>query len=203
MSMPDIRPRLTSGLTLAAVPTAAGVARFFVRQRLSQWGLNRLIDDAELVLSELVTNAVIATGTTNPQPKWSELDNLAIITVRLVVTADSLVIEVWDRDPKPPTPKQAKRDDENGRGLAIVTAFCRRWNYFYPESGGKAIWGELVIPSYDLMPSGMPQRQSPRLAPREQADDMPDIATLGRVLEGLHVNGRPVAQVNWRMTPEA
>jgi dTMP kinase len=55
------------------------------------------------------------------------------------------------------------------------------------EAGGKAIWGELVILSYDLMPSGMPQRQSPRLVPHQQADDMPDIATLERVLEGLQL----------------
>jgi len=185
MPTPDIRPQLTSGLTLAAVPTAAGIARSFVRQRLSQWGLNRLIDDAELVLSELVANAVNATGTTNPRPRWSELDNLALIVVRLLVTVDSLVIEVWDRSPSPPVPKLPEQADEAGRGLLIVDALCHRWNYFYPESGGKAIWGELVIPSYDLMPPGMSKRHLPRLAPRQQADDMPDIATPERVLEGL------------------
>lgn len=62
------RLQLTGGLTLAAVPTAARFARLFVRQRLSLWGLSRLICDAELVLSELVTNAMNATGTTNPRP---------------------------------------------------------------------------------------------------------------------------------------
>ena len=163
MFMPDtnhIRPQLTSGMTLAAVPTAVRLARLFTRQRLSQWGLNQLISDAELVLSELVTNAVNATGTTNPRPRWSELHNLALITVRLVVTADSLVIEVWDRDPSPPVPKEAAEAEEAGRGLLIVGALCRRWNYFYPESGGKAVWGELVIPAYDLMPSGLPSESS-------------------------------------------
>jgi anti-sigma regulatory factor (Ser/Thr protein kinase) len=167
------RPQLTSGMTLAAVPTAVRLARLFTRQRLSQWGLNQLIGDAELVLSELVTNAVNATGMTNPRPRWSELHNLALITVRLVVTADSLVIEVWDRDPSPPIPQQPEQADEDGRGLLIVDALCRRWHYFYPESGGKAVWGELVIPAYDLMPSGLPQRQSPRLAPTYQAEAVP------------------------------
>jgi anti-sigma regulatory factor (Ser/Thr protein kinase) len=84
MTAPDIRPQLTSSLTLAAVPTAAGVARSFVRQRLSQWGLNRLTEDAELVLSELVANAITATGTTNPRPRWGDLQNLALIGVRRV-----------------------------------------------------------------------------------------------------------------------
>jgi anti-sigma regulatory factor (Ser/Thr protein kinase) len=125
------RPQLTSGLTLAAVPTAVRFARLFVRQRLSLWGLNRLIGDAELVLSELVTNAINATGTTNPRPRWSELHNQALITIRLVVTADSLVIEVCDRDARPPVLKQPEEADEAGRGLLIVGALCRRWNYFH------------------------------------------------------------------------
>ena len=188
MITPDtnhVRPQLTSGMTLAAVRTAVRLARLFTRQRLSQWGLNQLIGDAELVLSELVTNAVNATGTTNPSPRWSELHNLALITVRLVVTADSLVIEVWDRDPSPPTPKEAAEADEAGRGLLIVGALCRRWHYFYPESGGKAVWGELVIPAYDLMPSRLPKRCDPRLILSRQAQELPSVRTLERVLEGL------------------
>jgi len=179
------RPQLTSGITLAAVPTAVGLARLFTRQRLSQWGLNQLISDAELVLSELMTNAVNATGTTNPTPRGSELHYLALITVRLVVTANSLVIEVWDRDPSPPTPKEAAEADEAGRGLLIVSALCRRWHYFFPESGGKAVWGELIIPDQELTPAGLPKRYGPRLALAYQVRDMPSIETLERVLEGL------------------
>lgn len=181
----DTSLQLTSGLTLAAVPTAVKCARVFARQRLSRWGLNRLIVDAELVLSELVTNAVNATGTTNPAPRWSELHNLALITVRLVITQDSLVIEVWDRDPSPPVPRQPEQADEGGRGLLVVAALCHRWNYFFPESGGKAVWGELVIPPHDLTPSGLPKRHDPRLAPNRQAEAALRVKTLERVLEGL------------------
>jgi anti-sigma regulatory factor (Ser/Thr protein kinase) len=179
------RPQLTSGLTLAAVPTAARFARLFLRQRLSLWGLNQLIGDAELVLSELVTNAMTATGTTNPRPRWSELHDLALIKIRLLITADTLMIEVCDRDPSPPVVKQPEQADETGRGLLIVGALCRRWNYFYPESGGKAVWGELVIPADDLLPSRLPRRHDPRLAASRQAEGMPSIETLERVLEGL------------------
>jgi anti-sigma regulatory factor (Ser/Thr protein kinase) len=144
------RPQLTNGMTLAAAPTAVRLARLFACRQLSQWGLSQLINEAELVTSELVTNAVNATGTTNPRPRWSELRNLALITVRLVVTVDSLVIEVWDRDPSSPVPQQPEQAGEAGRGLLIVGALCRRWHYFSPESGGKAVWGELVIPAPDL-----------------------------------------------------
>lgn len=172
-------------MTFAAVPTAVGCARLFARQRLSQWGLNRLSDEAELVLSELVTSAINATGTTNLRPRWSELHNLALITVRLVVTHDSLIVEVWDRDPSPPVPKHPDQVDEGGRGLLIVDALCRRWHYFYPASGGKAVWGELVIPAYDLMPSGMPRRQQPRLTLSHQDDYRLSTETLERVLAGL------------------
>jgi len=178
-------PQLTSGLTLAAVPTAVGLARSFARYRLSQWGLHRLINDAELVTSELVTNAVNATGTTNPRPRWSELHDLAPITVRLALTVDSLVIEVWDRDPRPPVSKDAAAVDEAGRGLLIVSALCRRWDYCFPESGGKAVWGELAIPDPALLPSRLPRRHDPRLAPGRQVDDLPDRAIMERVLEGL------------------
>lgn len=185
MSMPDFSPQLSSGLTLAAVPTAAGIARSFVRQRLSQWGLNRVMNDAELVLSELVTNAVNATGCPSPRPRWSELHNLALIAIRLVVTADSLVIEVWDRDPSPPVPQQPEQAAEGGRGLLIVDALCRRWHYSFPESGGKAVWGELVIPDHVLVPSGLPKRLPPRPALERPAEDMPSYVMLERVLEGL------------------
>jgi hypothetical protein len=77
------RPQFTGSLALAAMPTAASLARLFIRQHLSSWGLNRLIGDAELVLSELATNAVNATGNHNPQPRWSELHDLALIRVQL------------------------------------------------------------------------------------------------------------------------
>jgi anti-sigma regulatory factor (Ser/Thr protein kinase) len=186
VTAPDVsRPQLTSDLTLAAVPTAVCCARLFARQLLSQWGLNRMIENAELVLSELTTNAVNATGTTNPRPYWSDLHDLALITIRLVVTQDSLIVEVWDRHPSPPVPKHHGRADEGGRGLLIVDALCRRWNFFFPASGGKAVWGELVIPPHDLIPSGLPKRQQPRLTSAYQADDTPSYETLARVLEGL------------------
>jgi anti-sigma regulatory factor (Ser/Thr protein kinase) len=152
------RPQLTTGLRLAAVPTAVRLARLFIRQRLSLWGISQLINDAELVLSELVTNAVNVTASTNPRPRWSELHNLTLIAVRLVATIDSLVIEVWDRDPSPPMLKQSQQADETGRGLLIVSALCSRWDYFYPESGGKTVWGVLVIPEHDLLPSRLPKR---------------------------------------------
>lgn len=47
-----------------------------------QWGLIRMVDDSEPVISELVTNAVEATGIADPQPRWRELSDLAVIKAR-------------------------------------------------------------------------------------------------------------------------
>lgn len=118
-----------AGLTLAAVPSAVRCARMFARACLRQWGLESMAEDSELVISELVTNAVQATGITEAEPRWSQLDGLATIQVRLVLSDRSIVIGAWDRNPEPPVQAEPGTDSENGRGLAIVAALCQRWDY--------------------------------------------------------------------------
>ena len=59
-----------SFLTLAAVPAAVGCSRQLVRLGLNRWGLARMAGDAELVVSELATNAVQATGVMGTDAKW-------------------------------------------------------------------------------------------------------------------------------------
>ncbi len=131
-----------------------------VRYSLKQWGLGSLVDEAELVISELVTNAVKTTGVMESEPRWSELLDLALIKVRLMATKTGLFIEVWDRDPTPPVIRQPTLDSENGRGLFIVAATCKRWNVLHPRSGGKVVWGELEIPPHEFTPGGLPKRRA-------------------------------------------
>jgi hypothetical protein len=69
-------PSLTSEISLAAVVTAIGCARTHATSTLNAWSLGGLSDDAELVTSELVTNAVRATGLTSPEPRWADLGHL-------------------------------------------------------------------------------------------------------------------------------
>jgi len=182
--MVDNHLRDMNGLTLAAVASAARFSRLLTRSTLTQWGLARIADDSELVMSELVTNAVEATGITDPQPRWRELANLAVIRVRLLLYDTRLIIDVWDRESTAPVLKEAVPEDEYGRGLPIVAALCTRWDYFYPQTGGKVVWAELTIPPYDLLPSSLPKRQ-PRLTGGPRTDDMPAIETLERVLGEL------------------
>jgi anti-sigma regulatory factor (Ser/Thr protein kinase) len=145
-------------LTLAAVPTAVGCSRQLVRLGLNRWGLSRLIADAELVVSELTTNAVQATGLMDTDAKWSDMGNLATIHVRLLLFETSIAIEVWDRDPTAPVPQEVTGDEEGGRGLSIVAALSTNWSYFLAPQGGKVVWAELPISPHPLNDAGLPQR---------------------------------------------
>jgi anti-sigma regulatory factor (Ser/Thr protein kinase) len=150
--------RLVNSVTLAALPSAVKLSRALVHVTLRHWRLERLIDDTELVVSELVTNAVKATGIMEPEPSWSEREHLATIHVRLTHLEARIVIAVWDRDRTPPKPTDAAPDAETGRGLAIVEALCVRWDYFPAIGGGKVVWAELAIPPLPVTEAGLPIR---------------------------------------------
>ncbi|QDY79104.1 ATP-binding protein [Streptomyces qinzhouensis] len=110
--------------------------RRLTTQHLEAWGLAPLSDDATLLVSELVTNAI----------------RYGVGPVSLCVhAADELRIEVVDGSPVVPTPRRAGPDDENGRGLDIVAAVAHRWGV---SSSGKMTWCSLALPgqggdSYD------------------------------------------------------
>jgi anti-sigma regulatory factor (Ser/Thr protein kinase) len=157
--------RFSVTLTLAAVPTAVGAARRYVRSELASAGLAALIEDAELVASELVTNAIKATGVMATEPTWVELEGLAVIRIRLCFAKSSVFIEVWDHDATQPKPKVATADDVSGRGLLIVTSLCVRWNVRRVPAGGKVVWAELTKPVPQKLPRREPNR---RLAPNSR-----------------------------------
>lgn len=131
-----------SVLELGALPTAVPCARLHARQVLWEWRLGGLRDAAELVVSELVTNAVQATAARQlPTP----------VRLRLSSDGSRALVEVWDADSSPPQPRAAEADGvpalvaESGRGLLLVAALSARWGW-YPERqyGGKVIWAELL-----------------------------------------------------------
>jgi anti-sigma regulatory factor (Ser/Thr protein kinase) len=123
-------------LELWPLPTAVGSARRHAGAILREWGLALVVDDAALVISELVTNAVVAaTKTTEVQP----------IKLRLFGFDDWLVIEVWDASPEVPEPQSANADATSGRGLMIVEALSERYGYDVTPDGRKAVWAHLLI----------------------------------------------------------
>jgi PAS domain S-box-containing protein len=121
----------TASWTLAAEPTAASRARRLVRAVLLDWGLAPLLDTAELLVSELVTNAV----------RYSE----APIGLRLNRTAQALLVEVSDPLPDPPLERSSEGTDEGGRGLQLVHQLADSWGT-RAEGAGKVVWFEQGLP---------------------------------------------------------
>ncbi len=177
-------PSMASEISLAAVVMATGCARAYVTSIVTAWGLESLRDDAVLLTSELVTNAVRATGITGPVLPWSDPDVLALIRLRLIVVDDSLIIEVWDREATPPVlPDTPDPEDESGRGLLIVAGLSKQWNYDRPADGGKWVWAELGIPAN---PGPLPHRHPAYLPPHARPHQIAhDPALLRRVHDGL------------------
>ena len=94
-----------------------------------------LADTVELVVSELVTNAVQASVDHDGRPRYSPEHGLACIHLRLSSDGLAALIEVWDETTRPPTPVQSGLADEGGRGLLLVDALAERWGWSLPPSG--------------------------------------------------------------------
>src|SRR6266436_2475033 len=75
---------LSSALVLGALPPAAACARLHARNVMCEWDLADVAEDIELVVSELTTNAILATTGPDGQPRYEdELSGLPVIHVRL------------------------------------------------------------------------------------------------------------------------
>ncbi|MFC8462819.1 MULTISPECIES: SpoIIE family protein phosphatase [unclassified Streptomyces] len=107
---------------------APGRARRLARRALARWDLEELTDSVELLISEVVTNAV----------RYAERP----VTLRLLRT-DVLRCEVGDDSPQLPRQRRARDTDEGGRGLFLVNRLARRWGATR-LSGGKVVWFELA-----------------------------------------------------------
>ncbi len=135
-----------SCIPLPAMASSVATARIHVRDVLEKWRLLFVVDDAELVVSELVTNAIHATNLVPPQARYSELyDRLEIVCLCLHHLDSDLLIEVWDPRTTAPEPRQAGTNDERGRGLLLVEAMCSKWGTYWPKTGGKTVWATISL----------------------------------------------------------
>ena len=124
---------LLSHLELGALPGAVACARLHARQVLWEWGLSAIAENAELLVSELVTNATQASPSAEriqPVGLWLSSDR------------SRLLILVQDTSRYPPEPTSgAGYDDERGRGLLIVDAISTKWGWdAKQDSSGKVVW---------------------------------------------------------------
>lgn len=109
-------------------------ARDVTRSTLRDWGLGELVDDAALVVSELVTNAVrYALCPT----RHAEIAPITLVLVRL---SPHVLLAVTDPSDEVPTPREPDFISENGRGLYIVETYSQGWGWDHLNCGGKAVW---------------------------------------------------------------
>ncbi len=120
-------------LEFGALVSAVPCARLHARQVLWEWGLlASLGDSAELLVAELITNAVKASQAVTQAS-----------SVRLWLMSDfaQILILVWDASPQPPIRVDTSDDAENGRGLMLVEAVSEQWGWCSCEGGeGKFVW---------------------------------------------------------------
>ncbi|POX57257.1 protein phosphatase [Streptomyces sp. Ru71] len=113
-----------------AEPAAVGVARARATRQVEEWGFPELAMATELIVSELVTNAIRHAET----------------PIRLRLLRDTrLTCEVTDGSSTAPRLRHARSTDEGGRGLFLVAQLAHRWGARY-TSHGKIIWAEQEIP---------------------------------------------------------
>ncbi|MEU3919210.1 SpoIIE family protein phosphatase [Streptomyces sp. NPDC029004] len=114
-------------------PRSVGRARELARAQLVTWDLEALVDTVELLVSELVTNAL----------RYGEGE------IRLRLLRDrTLVCEVWDAGLVQPRRRRARDTDEGGRGLQLVGLLSAAWGSRRTPRG-KTVWFELALPDGD------------------------------------------------------
>ncbi len=144
---------LVACLALPALPKSVATARMYTRDTLKKWHLDHVVEGAELIASELVTNAIKATyGGLGDDPAYVELhDKVRPICLCLSRTSSSTVIEVWDETRTPPQMRAPGDDEEGGRGLWLVETYSKAWGFGWPRAdgrrpGGTIVWAELATP---------------------------------------------------------
>ncbi|GAA1259735.1 SpoIIE family protein phosphatase [Kitasatospora nipponensis] len=196
---------------------SASAARGFVRDALLSWGLPEVVDDAVVLVSELVTNAVVHAGTA--------------AEVSCLREEDSVQIGVTDRHPERGLPAFAgpiagnavsehfaDAEGEGGRGLMMCSALSSRWGVEY-SAGQKTVWFRLplqhALPGTRLaLPQApgevLPSTDGPILVAVVQVDDTGIVRAWNADAEGLfrcpatEVLGKPWAdQVVWPQAPGA
>jgi anti-sigma regulatory factor (Ser/Thr protein kinase) len=133
-------------------------ARDFTTQTLREWQLDALIEDAVIVASELVTNAIrhgmALAGPEDPpgvELAWQRFSS----RVTCVVT---------DGSSRPPVLSAADMSAESGRGLQVVHAIAAAWGWMMIGAREKAVWATLVLPPGSLLPRAfVPGRSCPGL----------------------------------------
>jgi len=123
-------------LQLGPLPSAVPCARLQAKVILLEWNLAHVTDEAELIVSELATNALKAS---------MSLAETHPIGVDLLANHEWLIVQVWDALPAAPDLRPHAPDAETGRGLQIVSVLSDRWGVYRPRRGGKTVWAAIHL----------------------------------------------------------
>ncbi|MEW9549356.1 ATP-binding protein [Nonomuraea sp. NPDC050783] len=114
----------------ALEPACVATARRFVDQTLTSWGVGEIAFDAQLVVSELVTNAIRHGG--------------GAAQLRLLCHGPELACVVTDHSQSVPVTAAPDVFSEYGRGLRLVDALCSTWGWLSTGSARKLVWAVLT-----------------------------------------------------------
>lgn len=112
------------------IPQAGARSRELVRERCAAWGVESVSEDAQMVVTELVSNAVEHAGTP--------------LDVIVTLSDDSLHLAVHDGDPTPPQPQPVSLGRSRGRGLRLIESVAASWGSVLADTG-KVVWATLRI----------------------------------------------------------
>ncbi|MEV5680917.1 ATP-binding protein [Streptomyces sp. NPDC052164] len=116
-------------------PRQVARAREALRASLAAWGLSSVRDSAELVLSELLTNA----------GRHARVSPGREIETRFIPVSGGVRIEVHDASEVPPVTRQPSPGATDGRGLLIVAALAQSWGSEERKGPGKFVWAHVMV----------------------------------------------------------
>lgn len=164
----DVNGQYVSCVALPARAASVATARMHTRALMEKWNLMALVDDAEVVVSEIVTNAIKATNAMPGGASHPELyDRLEVVCLCVFLDGEDLVVEVWDPKYETPERREVALYDEGGRGLWLVESLSRRWGTRWPPTGGKIVWARLACPA------ARPAVSAPPPAPHQERHGAP------------------------------
>ena len=134
------RDHRAAGIQLGPDTRDVGRARQFLAEQCRRWDCGDITEDALLVATELVTNALVHAG------------SRCHLSARLA--SGVLRLEVRDEGPGVPDPRETSGTDESGRGLLLVSVLCSAWGVDATGGRGKVVWAELAAPEERSRQSG-------------------------------------------------
>jgi anti-sigma regulatory factor (Ser/Thr protein kinase) len=123
---------LTCRLEFCATPGAVPCARSLAKRIIVEWGRPDLADTAELLVSELVTNAIHASACL-PAP---------VVRLWLVAEHGNIIIRVWDASTDMPKRRDVGPECEHGWGLVLVASLSKQWGACRKPTG-KVVWVQI------------------------------------------------------------